>query len=340
MKKLKEFLVMGMIVIFVTTCSSQEEVVIDCEDETDAECSSEVVEDSGMGMGGLVGAAGALVLVGVAAGASSSGSDSGGSDSGGSNDDTNTNEDTQPTETDQDVNNSISTRVEGIVALGKHSSVFNREIHFRQVPNAQVNVFDKNGSFLGNLFTDEGGNFVFEGDVDPTVFPIELIFPTDEGNYSSIIVTHEEEIVSHINEITTAIANDFVQNPEKTEEVFGEIAERVVIERFGENNAQQPHIPAEIFINGDFEAGSLGHLLLNAATGIGVDLTSQTENFFTNVDFLLELRSELQQGQPDFSELREINGNSADELIEILVSLARNNSTQQDLFNALEFFEN
>ncbi|MBF0288067.1 MAG: hypothetical protein HQM14_09640 [SAR324 cluster bacterium] len=81
MELLKRLFIFGIIVIFAVTCSSDDEdIVVDCEDET-AECSTEAAESGGMGIGSIAAVAGGVVVVGAAAGSGSSGGGGGSSSS-------------------------------------------------------------------------------------------------------------------------------------------------------------------------------------------------------------------------------------------------------------------
>lgn len=304
-------------------CSSDDKFPEACEGGGNCDFETVTLEEGGMNIGGIAGAAGVVIAVGAAAGGGS-GSSSGGDGSSDNNDSADSNTTAQ------------NITINGVFALGQATST-DRHLFFRKIGNVVVYLFDNEGNEIAETITDNFGEYNFETVIDPDNFPVSVSISTEGNTYSSTVVTPTSEITSHVNEITTAIAHAFEERPNQTQANFDLVATQIVVEQFGVNEQGDSNIPAEIFVQGnEASLDSIVDPILEAAAENEVDLVEGNENLFTNETFLTDLSRQLQEvDNPDFSELFAINGNSTLDLIETLEELSEPDATDSQIENSI-----
>ncbi len=201
-----------------------------------------------------------------------------------------------PTEAEEKENMEKARTIVGVFALGNTSDSQENRV-FRLIEGVDVTVIDSNGELLTSTQTDNQGNFELTVSVAEDALPLTLQSIESGVTYTSAIAALDTTITSHINEITTAIAEEFATRSNQGTGTLETVTKLVLINRFGINNEGNPNIPEDTFTSGDFTTpDSLGNLILDTAANTGISLLNETptdEPLLANQEFLETFTSEL-----------------------------------------------
>ena len=188
--------------------------------------------------------------------------------------------------TDTDTETTTPTQISGVLSLAT-SSENNRPS--RSISNNQVQLINSNGVILALTETESDGSYSFSESIENTSYPLSLKSAVNGFTYSSPIATSDTNITSNINEITTAIAVQFSEGSNKSQESLNAISTLILSNRFGVNDSGVPNISPDIFLSGDFkDSSSLGNILLNVCANSGTNLLEDTLLHFSMTILFLE----------------------------------------------------